>query len=263
MALTGKVAIVAGASRGIGADVARELGRAGAKVVVAARTEQQQDPRLPGTIHAVAQEIQGAGGTALPVVMNLRDPESVRQCVGRTVETWGRLDIVINNAAIFVPGTIVNFQDRHLELSLAVNVRGAILMMRAAVPHLEAGGGGHIINFSSRGGQFPGPGPYDLSKRVGGFDIFYGPEKALVEHFSQGQARALQASNISVNVLSPASVINTPGFLFANNDPKNPNLNFETADAMAKSVVWICQQPPQEFTGNIVYDEDVCREHGL
>jgi citronellol/citronellal dehydrogenase len=261
--LSGKVALVAGASRGIGADIARQLGQAGAKVGVAARTEVQNDPRLPGTIHSVTQEIRDGGGEATPVLMNLRDHESIAAAVAKVVEAYGQLDILVNNAAIFVPGTLETVQPRHIELSWQVNLRGPILAMREAIPHLRAAGGGHILNLSSRGAIPPGPGPYDPGREPGGFDIFYGPEKSFLEHFSQRQAMALQPENISVNVLAPNGLILTPGAKFAGNDRENPDLDFETAEAMAKAAVWICAQPVSEFTGNIVYDEELVKAKGL
>jgi NAD(P)-dependent dehydrogenase (short-subunit alcohol dehydrogenase family) len=262
MPLDSKVALVAGASRGIGADIARYLARAGATVAVAARTEVQSDPRLPGTIHTVAKEITDAGGTALPVLLNLRDADSIAAAIAKVVEEFGRLDILVNNAAIFVPGTLETIQARHIELSWQVNLRGPILAMKEAVPHLRASGEGHIINLSSRGSTFPGPGPYPNEPARGG-DIFYGPEKSMIEHFSQSQARALQVDNIAVNTLSPMGRIRTPGNLFAGNDKENPTLEFEAADFMGKAAVWMCEQPPSEYTGNIEYDEDLCTAKGL
>jgi citronellol/citronellal dehydrogenase len=262
MALNGKVAIVVGASRGIGADIAKYLGRAGAKVAVCARTEVQSDPRLPGTIHSVSDEIRGAGGTALPVVMNLRDVDSIRGGIKQVVGEWGRVDILVNNAAIFVPGTLETVQERHIELSFAVNLRGPIMSMREALPHMRAGGGGHVINLSSRGALFPGPGPYDTSRKPGG-DIFYGAQKAAIERFSQQQAWLLQDENIAVNVLSPQGRIKTPGNIMAQNDREHPDLDFETADEMGKAAVWICEQGAKDFTGNIVYDQDLCKAKHL
>ncbi|MDP6605185.1 MAG: SDR family NAD(P)-dependent oxidoreductase, partial [Dehalococcoidia bacterium] len=163
MSLDGKVALVAGASRGIGADMAKYLARAGAKVGVAARTEEVKDRRLPGTIHSVTQEIKDEGGEALAVVLNLRDLDSITASVQAVVDEWGSIDILVNNAAIFVPGELETVQDRHIDLSFNINLKGVILAMRAAVPHMKAGDGGHIVNISSRGALFPGPGPYDTS----------------------------------------------------------------------------------------------------
>jgi citronellol/citronellal dehydrogenase len=263
MPLDGQVALVAGASRGIGADIAKYLARAGAKVGVAARTEEAQDPRLPGTIHSVVQAITDEGGTAIPVVLNMRDPESIEAAVQRVVDEWGRLDILVNNAAIFVPGDIYNVQPRHINLAWEVNVRGYILTMKAAAPHMKAGGGGHIINLSSRGAIFPGPGPYEPVPPPN--DIFYGPEKSFIEHFSQSQGRLLQPDGISVNVLAPQGGVKTPGLLFFSNDVNNPipEEQFESADNMGKAAVWICEQPADKLNGSIIYDAEVVAEHGL
>ncbi|MDO9446260.1 MAG: SDR family NAD(P)-dependent oxidoreductase, partial [Dehalococcoidia bacterium] len=98
MPLNGQVALVAGASRGIGADIAKYLARAGAKVAVAARTEEVKDPRLPGTIHSVTKEIIDEGGEALAVVLNMRDPESIKGAVQKVLDHWGKLNILVNNA---------------------------------------------------------------------------------------------------------------------------------------------------------------------
>jgi NAD(P)-dependent dehydrogenase (short-subunit alcohol dehydrogenase family) len=263
MALQGKVALVAGASRGIGADIAKYLAAAGARVGVAARTQEVRDRRLPGTIHSVTQEIVDAGGTALAVTLNMRDTESINAAVETVVAEWGRLDILVNNAAIFVPGNLETVQERHIDLSLNVNLRGYMMSMRAAVPHMRAAGGGHIINVSSRGAIPLGPGPYNEEQRSRRNDIFYGAEKIALEHFSQRQAAMLQEDNISVNLLSPQGRIRTPGNLYASNDPENPDLNFESADQMGKATVWICEQPPQAYTGNVLYDNEVCEAHGL
>lgn len=263
MALNGKVALVAGASRGIGADIAKYLASAGAKVGVAARTQEVRDRRLPGTIHSVTQEIIQAGGVALAVTLNMRDTESINAAVETVVAEWGRFDILVNNAAIFVPGNLETVQERHINLSLDVNLRGYIMSMRAAIPHMRAAGGGHIVNISSRGAIPLGPGPYNEEQRNRRNDIFYGAEKIALEHFSQRQAAMYQDDNISVNLLSPQGRIRTPGNIFASNDPDNPDLNFESADMMGKATVWICEQPPQHFTGNVLYDNEVCAAQGL
>jgi len=260
MSLEGKVALVTGASRGIGEDVAKYLAKAGASVAVCARTEEVKDKRLPGTIHSVAAEIEKAGGKALAVRMDMRDNESIAEGVKKTVDHFGRLDIIVNNAAILVPGTLESIQVRHIELIWQVDLRGPLILMREAIPHLRAAGGGHIINVSSVAGVFPGPGPYKEPRKGG---AFYGMVKSGLERFSQGLAMELQDDQIAVNVLSPQGRIKTPGNLFAQNDPENPSLEFETADYMGKGTVWICEQPPSQFTGNILFDEDLAKEKGL
>ena len=258
--LDGRVAIVTGASRGIGEDVAVALAAEGAKVAIAARTEEVRDKRLPGTIHTVAEGIRAEGGEALAVRMDVRDPESIAAGVDRVVEEWGRADILVNNAAILVPGTIETVQPRHLDLIWQIDLRGPLLLMRACVPHMRTAGGGHIINVSSRAGVFPGPGPYPETRSGGGF---YALVKAGLERYSQSLAMELQDDGIAVNVLSPLGRIRTPGNIWAENDPENPTLEFERAPHMAKGTVWICEQPPGEFTGHILFDEDLCAEKGL
>ena len=263
MTLDGKVAIVAGASRGIGADIAKYLARAGAKVAVGARTEVVRDPRLPGTIYSVAEEIAAEGGSALPVVMNVRDPDSIEQAVQRTVEEWGGVDILVHNAAIFVPGDLRTAQLRHINVSIEVNVRGPVLTARAVLPHMVARGGGHIIFVSGGGGAMPGPGPYPETVEQTSADGFFGPAEAFVWHFTQTQARQLQDTGVSVNLLLLTRRVRTPGNIFAENDPQHPTLEFETADSMGKAAVWISEQPVKELTGSILVDTDICDANGL
>jgi NAD(P)-dependent dehydrogenase (short-subunit alcohol dehydrogenase family) len=259
MSIEGKVAIVTGASRGIGEYIARVLAGAGAAVTVAARTEEVTDKRLPGTIYSVAEHIKERGGRALPVRVDVRDPESITACVQRTVEQFGKLDIVVNNAAILIPGKLETVQTRHLDLIWQIDLRGPLLLMRDALPHLRAAGGGHIINISSRAGVFPGPGPYQEA-RAGG--SFYAMVKAGLERYSQSLAMEVQDDNISVNVLSPQGRIRTPGNIWAQNDKENPTLEFEPADKIAVAARWICEQPA-EFTGHILFDEDMVGQYGL
>jgi len=231
-------------------------------VAVAARTEEVKDKRLPGTIHSVAQAIIDAGGKALAVRMDMRDMESISAGVAQTVEHFGGLDIIVNNAAILVPGNLETVQPRHIDLIWQVDLRGPVWLMREAIPHMRKAGRGHIINISSVAGVFPGPGPYDASRaRMGGG--LYGMVKAGLERLSQGLAVDYQDENIAVNVLSPEGRIKTPGNLFAENDPENPTLEFERADYMGRATVWMCEQDPKTYTGNITFDERLCREAGL
>lgn len=253
-ALDGKVAIVTGSSRGIGADIARYLAKHGAAVALAARSvEQAPDPRLPGTINSVAEEIRAAGGTALPVPTDMRQPEQIYASVERTVSELGRLDIIVNNAAILVPGDIETVQDRHLDLMWQIDLRGPVLLCKAAVPELKKAGGGHIINISSGVAISPGPGPYE-NPSTGG--LFYGMVKAGLERFTQGLAMDLQQHEIRANVLSLRYLISTPGNAFARNDPNNPNLDFEDAPWMGRAAAWIAMQGP-EYTGHIVFDDEM------
>jgi NAD(P)-dependent dehydrogenase (short-subunit alcohol dehydrogenase family) len=128
-----QVAIVTGASRGIGEYIVHHLARAGAAVVVVARSEEVSDPRLPGTIHSVAESIRNEGGNAIVIPTNMRDPESIASYVERTVSELGSGEIVVNNAVILVPGDIDTVQDRHIDLMCQVDLHGLILMCKASV----------------------------------------------------------------------------------------------------------------------------------
>ncbi|MFN8639115.1 MAG: SDR family NAD(P)-dependent oxidoreductase [Dehalococcoidia bacterium] len=251
--LDGRVAIVTGASRGIGEYIAKHLARSGATVVVAARSEEVSDRRLPGTIHSVVAAIEAEGGRAVAIPTNMRDAESIYACVERTVSELGRLEIVVNNAAILVPGDIETVQDRHIDLMWQVDLRGPVLMCKAAVPHLRRAGGGHIINISSGVALSPGPGPY---KNAGTGGLFYGMVKAGLERFTQGLAMQLADDHISANVLSLGYLIHTPGNVFAQNDPEHPNLEFDDADWMGRAATWIAMQPT-DYTGHIVWDDRI------
>ena len=259
--LDGRIALITGSSRGIGEYLAKHLAKAGAKVAIAARTIEVTDKRLPGTIYSVAESINSEGGTATPVVMNMRDPESITNGVSQAAEELGGLDIVINNAAILVPGNLETVQDRPLDLIWQIDLRGPLLLMKYALPHLKDAGRGDIINVSSVAGVFPGSGPDDSTpqRREGSF---YGMVKSGLERFSQGLARELQGDNIKVNVLSPQGRIRTPGNIWAENDPENPTLEFEPADEMGKAAVWVCGQDAN-YTGHILFDQDVCKDQNL
>ncbi len=251
--LDGRKALVTGSSRGIGADIARELAAHGAAVAVAARSDEASpDPRLPGTIRTVSEEINNAGGTAVPVVLDVRDPDSIARAVEQTASELGGLDILVNNAAVLVPGTLETSQARHIDLIWQLDLRGPILLAKAALPYMKENGG-DIINISSGAADMPGPGPYD-DPRAGG--QFYGMVKAGLERITQGWAMELQSEQIACNVLTLRYLIKTPGHWYALTTPEQPQTEFEDAEWMARATVWIASQPPS-YTGNIVDDRDM------
>jgi len=256
MPLDGKVAIVTGASRGIGADIARYLSKHGASVVLAARSlETAVNERMPGSLREVEASIAAAGGTALSVATNMRDPEAIRALVDQTVERFGRVDIVVNNAVVVAPGRFDTIEDRHVELMWQVGLRGPLQLIRAALPHMRAVGGGDIINISSGAAHFPGPGPYaDPPRGPGGADLMYGTIKSGLDRATQGIAMELQDEHIKANSLSPGGLIRTPGTVFARGLGV-PAGGYEAADWMGRMAVWICEQPPT-YTGNILRDSD-------
>jgi len=261
--LLDKVALITGASRGIGRDLAVAMARAGANIVIASRSEAVTDPRMPGTIYSVAEEVEACGRRALPVKVDVTKDEEIDSAVERTMGEFGRLDILINNAAIQVPGNTSTVQPRHLDLIYRVDLRAPIMCIRAALDPMRRSGGGHILNISSRAAVFPGPGPYQDEQAGRARQPFYAMVKSALERYSQALAMELQPEGIAVNVLSPDGRIRTPGNKFFENSRENPDLNFEQAVDMGKATVWICAQNPRGYTGHILFDREVVREHGL
>jgi NAD(P)-dependent dehydrogenase (short-subunit alcohol dehydrogenase family) len=262
MKLANKVAIIGGASRGIGRDIAVAMAAEGANIVVVARSEVEPDPRLPGTIHQTVEDIKAAGGEAIAVKADISDEEQIDAMVQQTLDTYGRVDILVNNAAVLVPRGILDLPTRHIDLHNKVNIKGPILCIRAVLPSMIEQKQGWIINVSSRAAVFPGPGPYGPDAAPGRA-FMYAATKAAVERLTQGLAMEYQEQGISFNVLSPTGRIRTPGNVFGMTKPGETPEPFETVDAMGKAAVFICSQEPGTFTGNILFDDDTVEQYGL
>ena len=261
MKLSGRVAIVTGSSRGIGKDIALAFAAEGADIVVAARSESQPDPRLPGTIYETAQEVEALGRRALAIKTDVTSEEEIAAMVQRTLDSFGRIDILVNNAAVLVPRGFLDLPTRHLDLHYRVNIKGPILCIRAVLPTMLQQRQGWIINISSRAAVFPGPGPYQDVQPTRAF--MYAATKAALERLSQGLAVEYQGQGISVNVLSPVGRVRTPGNVFGMTPPGGTPEPFEQAEAMGKAAVYIASQPASVFTGNILFDEDMVRQYSL
>jgi NAD(P)-dependent dehydrogenase (short-subunit alcohol dehydrogenase family) len=197
--LAGKVAIITGASRGLGQYCAVGYAREGAKVVVAARTEVESDPRLPGTIHDTVRMCEEAGGEGLAAVCNVGDMESVEAMTQKVLDHWGRIDILMTNAAVQPAGFISTIKPKSWELEFNINVHGPFRCIRAALPAMQAQKSGAIINISS------------IAARGGSH---YGATKRAVEAMTIGLARELKDQGIAVNAMKPVGGIETPGLLF-------------------------------------------------
>jgi NAD(P)-dependent dehydrogenase (short-subunit alcohol dehydrogenase family) len=230
--------------------------------VVSARTEASGESRIPGSLSETVALIAAAGGTAFPVRCDVANEDEIAALVRATVERFGRIDIVVNNAGILVPGTVLEMEPRHWRLSFRVNVEGPFLVCKAVLPHMIAGGGGHIINISSRGAIGPGPGPYETSRPTGG--AAYGATKAALERFTQGLASEVFQHRVSVNALSPHLPIWSEGghyFRTRGGEPSYAGWRM-SGEIIGDAAVVICAQEPGRYTGNILYDELVMLNEG-
>ena len=245
--LVGKVAIITGASRGLGQYCAVGYAREGAKVAIAARTEEEKDPRLPGTIYHTAELVEAAGGEAFPVVCNVGMNESVEQMTQAVLDKWGQIDILMTNAAVQPPGFISSIQIKHWELEFKINVHGPFYCIRAALPSMIERGAGNIINISSVGA-------------LGG--SHYGATKRAVEAMTIGLANEMRDNGISVNCLKPVGGIETPGLLFGRapgqvggGRPGNPAL--PAPDSYVEAAVLLALQTTATFTGEVHHDAGI------
>jgi NAD(P)-dependent dehydrogenase (short-subunit alcohol dehydrogenase family) len=245
LSLAGKVAVVTGASRGIGRATAIALARAGADVVVAARTAQEGQARLPGTIEETAQEVQALGRKALAVPTDLTRDEQVEELVQRTLATFGRVDVLVNNAAVNYMATFADTPMRRWDLVLNVNLRGTVLCTKLFLPHMLSRGQGTIVNLSSY-----------LAVASVPRTLAYGVSKMAIEKFTQGLAQELLGTGVSVNCLRIEANVATEGWTFLN--PGTDFSTWEKPEAAAECIVWLAVQPPS-LTGLVLTMADVRR----
>lgn len=244
--LDGKVAFVAGASRGIGATIATALARAGASVAVAARSEREGKP--PGTIGAVAQRITDDGGRALPVVCDVTSEASVDDAVAATVAEFGGIDILVANAGVLWLGPIESTPLKRWQLCLDVNTTGVFLVTKAAIPHVRARGAGSLIAITTTGVTMTGHGANA-----------YWVSKAAAERLYLGLAADLKADNIAVNCLSPSRVVLTEGWQAGGAGMQVPPEMVEPPEAMADAAVFLAQQDASGITGTTQRSEKMVR----
>jgi citronellol/citronellal dehydrogenase len=254
--LDGKVAIVTGASRGIGAEIARQFAREGAAVAVAARTTETGTSPLPGTIAETVEQIRAAGGTAVPIRADLSKPEDRERLVADATRQLGPPDILVSNAAVTYFTRVEDFTARRFQLMFDVQVEGPFHLAQLVIPAMREKGRGWILNISSIAARHPAMPPTGWASRGG---TVYGMCKAALERFSTGLAAELYDDDIAVNALSPTKVVPTPGTLFhhltSEDDPNN-----EPPSVMAEAALRLCSGEPKTLTGRIAYSQELLAE---
>jgi NAD(P)-dependent dehydrogenase (short-subunit alcohol dehydrogenase family) len=234
----GKVALITGASRGIGAATAIEFARRGAHVAVLGRSTEASPSRIPGTLEAVVREVEEAGGRGIAVPADVRHAEEVATAVERTLAEFGRIDVLVNNAAYFFAAPFHEMPLARWDLALDVNLRGAVVCAQAVLGAMLEHKSGRIINVSSGAAAdyFEGMSAYSASK-------------AGLEALTRYLAAELASQGIAANALRIDSAVATEGARFLN--PSGDYSGWATAEDAARAIAWMVEQPP-EWTGNIV-----------
>ena len=248
--LLGKTLFITGGSRGIGKAIALRAAFDGANVAIAAKTAEPH-PKLPGTIHSAAAEIEAAGGRALPLQVDIRDENQIQAAVERTVATFGGIDILINNAsAISLTGTLETPLKR-FDLMMGVNTRGTFACSQACIPHLRKAANPHILNLSP---------PLNLDPRWFEHHVAYTMAKYGMSLCVLGMAEEFKADGIAVNALWPRTVILTAALaMLGGLTPENCRKPEIVADAAHV----ILTRDSRGHTGNFYIDDEVLREAGV
>jgi citronellol/citronellal dehydrogenase len=249
--LTGKTVFITGGSRGIGKAIALRLAPEGANIAIAAKTAEPH-PKLEGTIYSVAAEIEAIGAKALPLQVDIRDEEGVKKAVAQTVETFGGIDILINNASAINLTPTESIEPKRFDLMHGINVRGTFFTCQACIPYLKKSSNGHILNLSP---------PLNLAPKWFAPHLAYTMSKYGMSMIVLGLAGELKKYGIGVNALWPrttiatAAVQNLLGGDYIVQRSRKPTIVADAAYAVLK-------KNAAECTGNFFFDEDVLRDEG-
>jgi len=250
--LEGKTLFITGGSRGIGLAIALRAARDGANVAIAAKTAEPH-PKLPGTIYTSAEEIDAAGGKALPLIVDIRNEELVVDAVEKTVETFGGIDICINNAsAIQLTGTMETDMKRY-DLMHQINTRGTFMVSKYCLPHLLKAENPHILNLSP---------PLDMAPKWFGPHVAYTMAKFGMSMCVLGMAAEFADRGVAVNALWPRTTIATAAVKNLLGGDKMVQ-GSRTPDILADAAHMILTKPAREFTGNFCLDDTLLAENGV
>ncbi|MEY2399123.1 MAG: hypothetical protein QOJ00_2297 [Actinomycetota bacterium] len=258
--LDGRVALVTGASRGIGEFVARRLAAAGATVGVSARTLEEGDNKFEGSVSRTVSEIRAAGGVAAPFRADLGDPGDRAQLVPLVEEELGPIDILVNNAAITYLEPVDRFSARKYDLMFDVQVKAPFELTQAVLPGMRQRKRGWILNISSGAARHPVGPPYQ--RGMGGGAV-YGMCKAALERFSTGLAAEVYADGIAVNALSPTGLVATPGVIHHGLDKLVPVERHEPMERMVEAAYVLVTGDPAVLTGRVTYAKPLLEELGV
>ncbi len=251
--LAGRTLFITGASRGIGLAIALRAAADGANIAIAAKTTEPH-PKLPGTIHTAAADIEAAGGKALPLAVDIRDDEQVARAVERTVATFGGIDILVNNASAISLSPTPDTDMKRFDLMHQVNTRGTFLCSKLCLPHLARSSNGHILMISP---------PLNMEERWFAPHVAYSIAKYGMSLCVLGLAGELRRQGTAVNALWPRTVIDTAALQIALAKYGNrERRRVRKPQIVADAAYLILTANSREFTGRFCIDEQILRQAG-
>jgi len=252
MSLQGKTLFISGASRGIGLAIAKRAAQDGANVAIAAKTAEPH-PKLPGTIYTAADEINEAGGKALPILCDIRFEDQVQAAVKQTVDAFGGLDICVNNASAISPTATLDTEMKRYDLMNEINTRGTFLVSKTCIPHLKQSDNAHILNLAP---------PLDMDAKWFAPHVAYTIAKMGMSLCTLGMSKELAPDNIAVNSLWPLTAIDTAAIRNVLGDDEMVK-GCRLVSIMADAAYAILCRDAGSCTGNFYIDEEVLREEGV
>lgn len=250
--LSGKTLFISGASRGIGLAIASRAAKDGANVAIVAKTAEPH-PKLPGTIYTAAEEVEKAGGKALPLVVDIRFEDQVAAAVKKTVETFGGIDILVNNASAINLMTTEAQDMKRYDLMHSINTRGTFLCGKYCIPHLKKGHNAHILNLSP---------PLDMQAKWFAPHLAYTMAKFGMSMCALGWSLELKPHGVAANTLWPRTTIDTVAVRNMLGGDAMCDRS-RTPEIMADAAHAILTSDSREFTGRYCVDEDVLRDAGV
>jgi len=260
--LNGKTVLVTGASRGIGAEIARLFASEGGRVICAARTLREGDHPLAGSLETTVAGIRAEGGTAEAISANIAEPAECERLVGAARDIYGPVDVLVNNAALTYYVQVKDYPVNKWKRSWDVNFHAPFILSQLVLADMIPRRSGAIVNISSGSAIGPGRGPYPDPAPGARGGTCYGSEKAALERFTQGLASEVYQYGISVSSVAPSQVVPTPGTVYhrlvtSMDDPRG-----EPPLLMAQAVLALATEPFDKTTGRVTYSQPLLREFG-
>ena len=257
--LDGKVAIVTGASRGIGEEIAKLFAAEGGKVVCAARTLKEGDHQLAGSLETTVAAIRDAGGEATPVSVDISQPEQCEALVQAARDTYGPVDVLVNDAALLYAIPTKDYPLNRWMRTWAVNFHGPFILSQLVLQDMIPRGSGSIVNISSGAAAGPGRGPYPDAR---GGSSAYGTQKAALERLTQGLAQEVYQYGVTVAAVSPSQFVPTVGSMFAQQRREVDPATTEPPTIMANAALLLATEPLDKVTGRVTYSQQILKEFG-